>query len=272
MLRVSHVFALALIIGGLGGQAYAENNRDKALKLFEDSNKAYKSGKFEQAADLLRKAYTLFPEPILLYNLGRAQEGLGDPKGALDSYERYLKEAKQVDYRGAIERRIDTLKAEIAKQEADAKEHQDAERQRQEQERQLHEEQERRMHEEQERKRLEHERAQAGIDDRTPLEIYGPWATMGVGGAVFGAGVIFGIRSGAKHDDAVAAPGQHDAELLQNSAEHYATIANVLFITGSVVVVGGVAWKVWQYKHPHTASTATVQVAPTGVAFEWVFP
>lgn len=268
MLRVSHVFAIAL---ALSGQAYAENNRDKALKLFEDSNKAYKSGKFEQAAELLRKAYTLFPEPILLYNLGRAQEGLGDPKGALDSYERYLKEAKQVDDRGAIERRIETLKAEIAKQEADAKAHEQSERDREEQDRKLHEEQERRMHEEQERKRLEQER-QANVDDRTPLEIYGPWTTMGVGGVMFGTGVIFGVRSGSKHDDAVAAPGQRDAELLQASAEHYATIANVLFITGGLVVAGGVAWKVWQWQHPHTQTTATVQVAPTGVAFEWVFP
>src|ERR1043165_974907 len=173
MMRVSYVFAIAL---ALVGPAYADGNRDKALKLFEDSNKAYKSGKFEEAADLLKDAYQLFPEPILLYNLGRAQEGLGDPKAALDSYERYLKEAKQVDDRGAIERRIETLKAQIAKQEEDANA-------REENERKLREEQARREHEEQERKRLEEERArlaQSGaIDDRTPVEKYGPWTVMG---------------------------------------------------------------------------------------------
>jgi tetratricopeptide (TPR) repeat protein len=253
MLRVSYVFAIAL---ALCGPAYADDNRDKALKLFEDSNKAYKSGKFEDAADLLRKAYELFPEPILLYNLGRAQEGLGDPQGALDSYEQYLKEAKQVDDRGAIERRIETLKAQIEKQKADAEAAQ-------------------RMQEEQERLRREREEQRARepiVDDRTPVEKYGPWTVMGVGGAVFGTGIIFGIRAGAKHDDAVAAPIQRDAESLQASAEHTATIANVLFVTGTLVVAGGVGWKIWQWKHPKTQTAASLQVTPTGAAVEWVFP
>ena len=98
--------------------AFADD-RDRALKLFEDSDKAYKAGKFEKAAELLREAYGLYPEPLLLYNLGRAQEGLGDAKGAIESYERYLKDAKQIKDRGAIERRVDTLKAQLAKEAAD---------------------------------------------------------------------------------------------------------------------------------------------------------
>jgi len=261
MLRVSYVFAIALV---LVGPAYAEDNRDKALKLFEDSNKAYKSGKFEEAADLLKKAYALFPEPLLLYNLGRAQEGLGDPQGALDSYKQYLAQAKQVDDRGAIERRIETLEAQIEKQKADAEE---AKRMAEEQAR-LQAEQERLRREREEQRGREREE----IDDRTPVEKYGPWTVMGVGGALVGTGLIFGIRSGAKHDDAVAAPAQRDAESLQASAQHYATVANVLFVTGGLVVAGGVAWKVWQWKHPHTQTTTSLQVTPTGAAIEWVFP
>jgi tetratricopeptide (TPR) repeat protein len=258
MLRVSYVFAIVLV---LGGTAYAEDNRDKALKLFDDSNKAYKSGKFEDAAELLKKAYALFPEPLLLYNLGRAQEGLGDPEGALDSYEQYLKEAKQVDDRGAIERRIETLKAQIEKQKADA----EAAKRMQEEQQRLQEEQE----------RLRRERAQnppVPIDDRTPVEKYGPWTVMSLGGAIVGTGLVFGIRSGAKHDDAVAAPGQRDAEALQASAKDYATIANVLFITGGVAIAAGIGWKVWQWKHPRAHTSASLQVTPSGAAVEWVFP
>lgn len=228
MLRVSHVFAIALAVGSV---AYADDNRDRALKLFEDSNKAYKSGKFEDAADLLRKAYDLFPEPILLYNLGRAQEGLGDRKGALESYERYLAEAKQVDDRGAIERRIATLRAQL---DTEAK-----------------------------LREPPPPPPPPPIDDRTPLEAYGPWATIGAGGLMIGTGVVFGIRSGAKHDDAIAAPGQRDAAALQVSAEKYATIANVLFVVGGLATAGGIGWKVWQSKQ------TTVQVAPTSVAVRW---
>jgi tetratricopeptide (TPR) repeat protein len=229
MLRVLSVFAIAF---ALSGTAQADASRDKALKLFEDSNSAYKAGKFEDAADLLRQAYELFPEPILLYNLGRAQEGLGDPKGAIDSYERYLAEAQQVDDRGAIERRIATLRAQIAQQEADAK-------------------------------KLREVPTPPPVDTRTDFEKYGPWATIGVGGVLVGTGIVFGIRSGAKHDDAVAAPGQRDAANLQASAERYATIANVLFVVGGIATAGGIGWKVWQ------RDSTTVQVTPTAVAVRW---
>jgi tetratricopeptide (TPR) repeat protein len=86
------------------------------VQLAEDSEKAYKAGHFEDAADLLRRAHELYPEPILLYNLGRALEGMGDAKNAVAAYERYLKDAKQIDDRGAIERRVATLKAQIARE------------------------------------------------------------------------------------------------------------------------------------------------------------
>lgn len=230
MLRVLCVFAIAF---GLSGTAQADDNRDKALQLFEDSNTAYKAGKFEDAADLLRQAYVLFPEPILLYNLGRAQEGLGDRRGAIDSYERYLAQAQQVDDRGAIERRIATLRAQIAQQEADAK------------------------------KLREVRKPIAPVDTRSDFEKYGPWATIGVGGVLIGTGIVFGVRSGSKHDDAVAAPGQRDAAELQASAQHYATVANVLFVVGGIAAAGGIGWKVWQ------RDSTTVQVTPTAVAVRW---
>lgn len=233
MLRVLSVFAIAFALHGTArAQSNDSDNRDKALKLFEDSNTAYKAGKFEDAADLLRQAYDLFPEPILLYNLGRAQEGLGDRQGAIESYERYLAEAEQVDDRGAIERRIATLRAQIAKQEADAK-------------------------------KLREVPPPRPVDTRSDFEKYGPWATIGAGGVLVGTGIVFGIRSGAKHDDAVAAAGQRDAAELQSSAQRYATIANVLFVVGGVAAAGGIGWKVWQ------RDSTTVQVTPTAVAVRW---
>jgi tetratricopeptide (TPR) repeat protein len=235
MLRVLSVFAIAFALHGAAlAQSNDNDSRDKALKLFEDSNTAYKAGKFEDAADLLRQAYDLFPEPILLYNLGRAQEGLGDRQGAIESYERYLAEAEQVDDRAAIERRIATLRAQITQQEADAKKLREARTQ------------ERRP-----------------VDTRSDFEKYGPWATVGVGGVLVATGIVFGIRSGAKHDDAVAAPGQRDSAELQASAQQYATVANVLFVVGGVAAAGGIGWKVWQ------RDSTTVQVTPTAVAVRW---
>ena len=250
MPRVLIVFALGLAVRG---PAYADDSRDKALKLFEDSDKAYKAGKFENAAELLREAYGLYPEPILLYNLGRAQEGLGDMQGAIESYERYLRDAKQISDRGAIERRIETLRAQIAKQEEDAK--------------RLAEEEERRRREEEERKR----RPPPVIDDRTAVQKYGPWITVGTGGALAGTGVVFGLLATAKNDDAIAAPVQIDAADLHASARKHATIANVLFAVGGAAVLGGAVWQYFEYRRSKT-TTAQLRVSPTSVAIEWVLP
>jgi tetratricopeptide (TPR) repeat protein len=246
------LIVLAVLVAGLGTSAYAED-RDMALKLFEDSDKAYKAGKFERAAELLREAYGLYPEPLLLYNLGRAQEGLGDTKGAVESYEQYLAESKEIKDRAAIERRIATLKAQIQRQEDEAK--------------RRAEEEERRRREEEERKR----NPPPPIDDRTPLEKYGPWVTMGSGGAVVITGVFFGVRAQSTHDDAVATAIQRDAQELQQSAERSATIANVLFVVGGAAIAGGVAWKVYQWK-TGSSSSAQVVATPTSVSLRWELP
>lgn len=246
------LFVIALLVGMWGRPARADD-RDQALALFEQSDKAYKAGNFEEAAKLLREAYSLYPEPLLLYNLGRAQEGMGDSRGAVQSYEQYLQDAQEIKDRGAIERRIETLKAQIAKQEEDAR------RRAAEEERRRREEEERRLH------------PPPPIDNRTPLEKYGPWITMGAGGATVVTGVFFGIRASSTHDDAVASPIQRDAAELQHSAERSATIANVLFVVGGAAIAGGVAWKVWQWQSGHT-TTAQVIVRPSSIALEWVLP
>jgi tetratricopeptide (TPR) repeat protein len=250
MPRVLIVFAV--LIGVWGTPAYADD-RDKALKLFEDSDKAYKAGKFEKAADLLREAYELYPEPLLLYNLGRAQEGLGDAEGAVESYEQYLADAKEIKDRGAIERRIATLKAQLAKQAEDEKQRQ--------------REEERRKREEEERRR----NPPPPIDDRGPLETYGPWITMGGGGAIVLTGVFFGIHASTTHDDAVATPIQRDADELQRSAERSAKIANVLFVVGGAAIAGGIGWKIYQWK-TGSSSSAQVVATPASVAVRWELP
>jgi tetratricopeptide (TPR) repeat protein len=250
MPRVLIVFAL--IVGA--SSAYAED-RERALKLFEASDKAYKAGQFEKATELLREAYGLYPEPLLLYNLGRAQEGLGDAKGAVESYERYLTVAnpKEIKDRGAIERRIATLKAQLEQQAAE--------------EQRRREEEERRRREEEERRR----NPPPPLDTRTPTEKYGPWITMGAGGLMTLTGVYFGIRASSTHDDAVASPVQRDAAELQRSAERSATIANVLFVIGGAGIAGGVAWRVWQWK-TGSETTTQVTVTPAGVAVRWELP
>jgi tetratricopeptide (TPR) repeat protein len=247
MRRLPFVLTFALTL--TGGVASADD-KDKALALFEKSDKAYKAGKFEDAVKLLEEAYTLFPEPILLYNLGRAQEGLGDIPGAVASYERYLKDGKQITDRGAIERRVATLKAQLEQKDAEAKRLADEEARRKQAE-----DDKRRADEE--RLRAEEQRREAAV---SPVATLGPWITIGAGTLLVGTGFLFGARASSTHDDAVAAPVQRDALELQDSAERSATIANVLFIAGGVTLAAGIGWKIYQWK------SARVAVAPGAVA------
>src|SRR5512143_2470066 len=90
--RVRNVYfgaAIFVLLSGVGARA-DQSERDRALELFDQSDRAYAAGDYGRAADLVRAAYALYPEPILLYNLGRALEQAGDTRGAIDQYTRYL--------------------------------------------------------------------------------------------------------------------------------------------------------------------------------------
>src|SRR6266540_4033861 len=101
-MRARRLVALVIVLAAQTAvaQPSTADNRTRALQLFDESATHYKNGEFEKAAELLREAYGLFPEPILLYNLARALESMGDLPGAIENYERYLTEEAQIDDRG----------------------------------------------------------------------------------------------------------------------------------------------------------------------------
>ena len=246
MLRISYVFAGVVAVSGV---ARAEpDRRAQALKLFGDSDSAYKTGHFEQAADLLRRAYALYPEPLLLYNLGRALEGLGDAKGAVEQYERYLAEGKDIADRGAIERRIDTLKTQLARADADARRRTD------------------------EAKRTQATQAPPPTDADLSVREIAPWATLGSGVALIATGAVFGLLASSNHDDAVKAPRQADAQALQQTAQHDATVANVLFGIGGAIAVGGAVWEIIEWRRAARSDdcTAHLRITPSSIAVEWI--
>src|SRR5215212_10871269 len=94
--------------------AFADSEAEaRALQLFEQSADRYRQGRFREAVELLQEAYRLSPEAVLLYNLGRAYEGLGDTAGALDAYTRYLAADPNAADRASIESRVATLKRQL---------------------------------------------------------------------------------------------------------------------------------------------------------------
>lgn len=239
-------------------------DRDRALALFRESDVHYKRGEFERAVQLLREAYTLHPEPLLLYNLGRALEGLGDFEDAIEAYERYLNADTEIADRGAIERRIATLRKQVARTRTPP----------------------------------------PGADDRTTPPVSDirtappasdarateaelrldpsrdevrakpqrlPWVIAGGGGVVLGGGVLLGYLSQARHDAAVDEPVQTEAQKLQEEARTFATAANVAFVVGGAAVIGGVTWALLERRKDRGARRVGIDVGPGAIQATWVF-
>jgi hypothetical protein len=208
--RSSVALVVALVIAVAPGVARAQHD-PRAVELFKQSAERYREGKFREAADLLREAYAREPEPLLLFNLGRACEGMGDAPCAIDAYTRFLATAKSTNDRGAIESRIATLRRQV-----------------------------------EEKQRLEERAAHPGViaaappppGKPTPV----PWIVAGAG--VVGLGVGLGVGAAAlhEHQTAVDDPEQKTKFLEQASAKSLAGTANAVLVVGALVAAGGLAW------------------------------
>lgn len=192
--------------------------KEQAGELAERSAAHYRRGEFEQAAALLRKAYAKYPEPNLLYNLARSLEGRGDRQGALDAYERYLATARHIEDRARIERRVATLKAELA------------------------EEQQR----ESEQVPVQPDivaAKQAPAPHRTGRRAW-PWITIAGGAAIVAGGGLMGYLARGNSDRAEDAPSGVAAQDFHDRARGQALTANILYGVGGAAIVTGVvfAW------------------------------
>lgn len=86
----------------------------EARREYERGAQLYRSGQYEEAIDAFRKAYAAQPHPALLFNIGQAQEKLGQLEGALESYRGYLQAAPDAQDRGAVQTAIASLEERIA--------------------------------------------------------------------------------------------------------------------------------------------------------------
>lgn len=74
--------------------------RDDAMELAKAASEKAKAGLYEESIALLKQAYELdTTAAVLIYNMARVYEKMGDKKGAKAAYERYILEEK-VDQEG----------------------------------------------------------------------------------------------------------------------------------------------------------------------------
>lgn len=202
----------------------APTAKARAADLFKKSADAYMRGDFAQAITLLDEAYVLDPQPVLVYNLARAHEGLGHTDEAITLYERYLTQEPSSPDRGAIEQRIVTLRRQ-------RDEHVVVEKERTEVEK--------------ERAVVEKERAQqltAPPPEPPRRRSVIPYVVAGVGAAGLLTGTIFGLMALSREDAATTEPVQNTSIDLRDTGKTFATVSNVSFIVGGALVAAGVVW------------------------------
>ena len=223
---MSYGFLAPLLVLAMAVAPAAADDKQDAAALAAQSAKHYKRGEFEQAAALLREAHAKYPEPNLLYNLARALEGLGDQQGAIDAYEAYLASGKRIEDRGGIERRVATLKAELAEQA---------------------------RREEQARaeppKQVEPKPPPVVVLEAPPPPPREgkkersrtlPWITIASGAAIAIAGGVMAYRANSNDEKSRDAMSGVDAQTFHDRARRDALAANILFGVGGAVMITGV--------------------------------
>lgn len=247
--RASVVLFVLCVPQAVGAEA-RDQGRAQALDLYDQSRAAYKSGQFIRAAELLERAYALHPTSVLLYNLARAHESAGDDKRALASYRRYLDGAAEIEDRAAIERRIRTLEERLG------------ERERAEAERQAAL---------QRAEKAEQAERDASSRPSPPPTIL-PWVIVGLGASSIGAASVFGLMAQRKERDADSAATHSAATEAFDQGERFALFANVGFVTGAALLVGGGVWLgVRGSSDPAGPSAAGFVVTPRQVGFRTEF-
>ena len=104
---------IALMLAGLAlspsSPASAED-KDVALALYQEAVDLAKEGKYEAAIVLFEKAHGLGAPPVVLYNIGKCYQDLGEIEKAVEHYERYV-DAPGVEDTADVEAIIDELEA-----------------------------------------------------------------------------------------------------------------------------------------------------------------
>lgn len=109
-----------LLLLALPCLAFAANPR--ATSLAKDADRLYRDGKYKDAAEALKKAFALEPNPVLLYNMARALDQAGELRASLDAYRDFVGlEGADPQLVKRANLAMDRVRSLLAKQEADSR-------------------------------------------------------------------------------------------------------------------------------------------------------
>jgi tetratricopeptide (TPR) repeat protein len=236
--------ALLIALAPLRGMAASAQFR----KLVKQAGQLYQSSKYAEAADLLKQAYDLQPNPRLLYNIARAYDQAGSLREAADFYERYVGSAEGTDPQ-LLKRSAQALERvrRLLQKEDEDKKRQEAEKQRAEAERQRAEAEAKAAQERAAADAAAARKAQAEAEARNREQVQmqlttrsrrrvAAFVTGGIGIAAAGVGVGFGIGANNAYSQFHAAQDAADKETLANKTKNDALYADIGYGVGAALL------------------------------------
>jgi tetratricopeptide (TPR) repeat protein len=198
--------------------------------LFDNGARCFRAGELDAALACFERAYSLDPNPTLIYNIARSHEGKGALPEAVEAYERYLVERPDADDRGAVEKKLQVLRAQIEAAERPPPAPQPP----------------------------------PPAPPSDPAVI--PWVVAGVGIAAVGVGVGFVIVSSGQKSDAIAEPEAFAAQSLADDAGTSLTVGSVALIAGGALALAGGIWGTIDLVTLDEGTEVSWHVRPGGVA------
>jgi tetratricopeptide (TPR) repeat protein len=247
---------------------------EDARKLTAQASVEYDVGHFDQALDLYAKAYERYPKAALLFDIGQCHRLLGHFERAIFFYQGYLRGMPEARNRVMVEKFIAESQQQLDAQRAAAAtptspaaappaptgatsppaaatplplDQPPA-------------------------SSPDSAPATTPANGWTPLRIAGV-ATAGVGVVLLGAAIVEGLQASSLSNQVAQISSQHgtwspQAQSEYDSGKSDASIANVLTVTGLVVLAGGavMTWYLW----PKAPAAAAVAPLPGGAAMSLV--
>jgi tetratricopeptide (TPR) repeat protein len=109
-----------VLLAPAGAQPSGPSEADlaRAAELYQKAERLYEVREYEEAARLFKEAYLLSGEPALLLNMAQCYRFLERYDEALRTYEAYLRQDPESEYRGEVERLIGEMKEISARKQA----------------------------------------------------------------------------------------------------------------------------------------------------------
>lgn len=265
-MRLVFVLSAALALAPPVALAQRGGARNPAA-LIREGERLYQAGKYRDAAETLKKAHELSPNPKLIYNIAVALENAGELSEALSWYQQYVGNTEGTDpallKRSA--RGIDRIQV-LLKKEEQRQAASEAERQRLQQEaeaakRRAEEEQlAARRAEEENQRRQQAEYARALKSYRR--QRIAAFAVGGLAAAGVGAGVLFGMQARDSREQFDAATRLEDKQARADDTRGKALLADIGFGVGLAGAITAII--LYPKEGPPVQGEVRVTLAPRG--------